>query len=188
VRGTFDEVLNTRPHIDDSNRYAKHLMAWFDRFDRERFLIMRFEELCEDPQRYLDRVCDFIGTSRIAISDRPSAHRPFNLIERAPESRKLAQNARHLRYWLKRRHAYSVIRALASSGLWEFCNVRGEVFLPLSPDERATLTERYLPEVEALEELLKADFSDWKKPVPASYQPGPMLSLSAPARIADDLG
>jgi hypothetical protein len=164
VRGTLDEVLNTRPHLDDANRYATLLTAWFDQFGRERFLIMRYEELCDDPQDYLDRVCDFIGTARIPIADRSQAQRRVNLIVRAPKNRKLAQNARHLRYWLKRRHAYPVIRALGRSGIWEFCNGRGEIFLPPSPAERAMLTERYLPEVEALENLLKIDLSAWKEP------------------------
>lgn len=164
VRGTFDEVLNTRPHIDDGNRYAKHLTAWFDQFGPERFLIMRYEELRDDPQGYLDQVCDFIGTARIPISDHARRQRQVNLIERAPKSRKLAQNARHLGYWLKRRHAYGLTAALRRLGVWEFCNGRGEIFPPLSPEQRALLTERYLPEVEALEELLKIDFSQWKKP------------------------
>jgi hypothetical protein len=164
VRGTFNEVLDTRPHLDDANRYANLLTAWFNQFGRERFLIMPYEELRDDPQAYLDRVCDFIGTARIPIAKRGRGQRRINLIERAPKSRKLAQNARHLRYWLKRRHAYPVIRALGRSGIWEFCNGRGEIFLPLSPETRAMLTERYRPEVEALEELLQIDFSEWKEP------------------------
>ncbi|MGB8682965.1 MAG: sulfotransferase [Candidatus Binatus sp.] len=163
VRGTFDEVLNQRPNIDDGNRYAKQLRAWFDHFDRERFLIMRYEELRDDPQDYLDRVCDFIGTARISIPDDGTGQRRANSIERAPKSRKLAQNARHLRYRLKRRHAYGLIRAMGRTGIWDFCNGRGEIFPALSPEKKAMLAERYLPEVEALEELLKLDFSDWKR-------------------------
>ena len=170
VRGTFEEALNSRPVIDDGNRYAKLLTTWFEHFDRERFLIMRYEELRDDPQRYLDRVCDFIGTARIPISDKANAGTRFNTIERAPKSRKLAQNARHLRYWLKRRHAYPVMRALGSIGVWEFCNGRGEIFRPLSLEQRAMLAERYLPEVEALETLLKIDCSDWKKAGSTSHQ------------------
>ena len=170
VRGTFDEVLNTRPHIDDGNRYAKHLTTWFDQFGRERFLIMRYEELRDDPQGYLDRVCDFIGTARIPISDHARGQRQVNLIERAPKNRKLAQNARHLGYWLKRRHAYGVINVFRLAGVWKFCNGRGEIFPPLSPEQRAMLTERYIPEVEALEELLKIDFSEWKKSGPVPRQ------------------
>ncbi len=168
VRGTFEQVLNTRPHIDDSNRYARHLKAWFEHFGTERFLIMRYEDLRNDPQSYLDRICDFIETPRIPISDHARGQKQVNFIERAPKSRKLAQNARHLRYWLKRRHAYPVIRALGRTGIWEFCNGRGEIFAPLSPEQRAMLAERYLPEVDALEDLLKIDLSEWKAPGAAS--------------------
>jgi hypothetical protein len=164
VRGTFDEVLNTRPHLDDANRYAKTFAAWFQHFDRERFLIMRYEELRDDPQSYLNRVCDFIGMARIPTLDRGRARTRFNSIERAPRSRKLAQNARHLRYRLKRHHAYGAIRALGRIGLWDFCNSGGEIFQPLTPELRERLTERYRPEVEALGQLLELDFSDWKEP------------------------
>ena len=176
VRGSFDEVLNTRPHLDDANRYAKLLTVWFDHFSPERFLITRYEKLRDDPQGYLDQVCDFIGTPRICIANHPNRQTRFNLIQCAPKSRKLAQNARHLRYWLKRRHAYFAIRALGCAGVWEFCSTRGELFRPLSPEQRAMLTERYLPEVEALEQLLQIDFSEWKKPNAATQQPSVLTS------------
>ncbi len=164
VRGTFDDVLNTRPHLDDANRYAKIFTAWFEHFDRDRFLVMRFEELGDDPQGYLNRVCDFIGTPRISVLHDTRARTKYNTIDRAPRSRKLAQNARHLGYWLRRRHAYGVTRALGRMGVWEFCSGGGQIFPPLTPEQRAKLTERYLPEVESLERLLTLDLSDWKKP------------------------
>jgi hypothetical protein len=39
---------------------------------------------------------------------------------------------------------------------------RNEILRPLTADQRAMLTERYLPQVEALEKLLKIDLSEWK--------------------------
>jgi hypothetical protein len=39
---------------------------------------------------------------------------------------------------------------------------RNEILRPLTANQRAMLTERYLPEVEALEKLLKIDLSEWK--------------------------
>lgn len=163
VRGTFDEVLNTRPLLDDANSYAKTFRAWFEHFGRDRFIVMRYEQLCDDPQGYLDHVCDFIGTPRILGLHRALARRRFNTVERAPRSRKLAQNARHLGYRLKRHHAYWAIRALGRIGLWEFCNSGGEVIKPLTREQRVRLSERYLPEIEALERLLELDLSDWKE-------------------------
>jgi Sulfotransferase domain len=164
VRGTFEEVLRTRPHIDVDSRCAEYLAAWFEQFGRERFLIARYEELRSDPQGYLDRICDFTGTGRIRIADRAGVKNAVNSYERAPKSRKLAQNARHLIYRLREHQAYGVINALERAGVWEFCAGRGKIFPSLSSAQKAVLTERYLPEVEALERLLEIDLSDWKKP------------------------
>ena len=48
--------------------------------------------------------------------------------------------------------------------MWEFCGGRGEPYPRLTIEQEERLRERYLPEVEALEELLGIDLSAWKKP------------------------
>ena len=48
--------------------------------------------------------------------------------------------------------------------MWNFCYGRGEPFGRLTPEQEQRLRERYLPEVEALEELLRIDLAAWKKP------------------------
>ena len=67
-------------------------------------------------------------------------------------------------YWLNGHQAYGVVEALDRAGVWEFCHGRGEPFPKLSPEQEARLRERYMPEVEALEDLLRIDLSAWKKP------------------------
>ena len=67
-------------------------------------------------------------------------------------------------YWFKGRQAYGVVNLLERAGVWEFCAGRGEAFPRLTPEQDARLRARYLPEVEALEELLRVDLSAWKKP------------------------
>ena len=89
-------MLNTRPHLDDANRYANLLTAWFDQFGRERFLIMRYEELRDDSQAYLDRVCDSLGPRESQLPKKAASNWQINFIERAPKSRRLTQNKRHL--------------------------------------------------------------------------------------------
>ncbi|MGC1189739.1 MAG: hypothetical protein WA861_04085, partial [Candidatus Binatus sp.] len=53
---------------------------------------------------------------------------------------------------------------LERAGVWNFCYGRGEPFGRLTPEQEQRLRERYLPEVEALEELLRIDLAAWKKP------------------------
>ena len=163
-RGTLEETLAVWPSMAGENRYASHLKEWFETFGRENVLVTFYDELRSEPQKYLNRVTDFIGVETIALADRPQIGSDVNAFSRAPRNRKLARRANHLRIWLKGRQAYGVVKLLERAGLWEFCSGRGELFAPLTAEEDARLRERYLPEVEALEELLAIDLSAWKKP------------------------
>ena len=67
-------------------------------------------------------------------------------------------------YWLQGHQAYGVSDLFERAGIWDFCYGRGELYPRLTPEQEARLRERFLPEVEALEELLTIDLSAWKKP------------------------
>ncbi|HUO05423.1 MAG TPA: sulfotransferase [Candidatus Binataceae bacterium] len=193
ARGTFEQVLNSRPHLDNGNRYARHLTRWFRTFERDRFLILRYEDLRRDPQRYLNQICEFTSVPRFRLSDRGDIGDDVHAFECAPKSRKLAQNARHVMYWLQSHRAYGVINALERAGVWQFCYGRGEKFPPLSPEQESMLLKRYLPEIEALEDLLKIDLSDWKRPrapriAPPIRSDGDAPNLSLAAGIASPGG
>ena len=127
-------------------------------------MVTIYDELRSDPQAYVNRVTDFMGIERIALSARPSIGDDVNSFSRAPKNRKLARNALKFMYWLKGHQAYGLINQLERAGVWEFCAGRGEPFPPLTPEQDARLRERYHPEVEALEEMLMIDLSAWKKP------------------------
>jgi hypothetical protein len=163
ARGSFDEVLESRPNLGSGNRYASHLKMWFDLFGRENVLVTMYDELRTQPQSYLDRVSDFIGIERIALSARPEIRDDVHSFARAPKSARLARDARRMMYWLQGHQAYGAINLLERAGVWDFCYGRGEPFGSLTPEQQQRLRERYLPEVEALEELLGVDLSAWKK-------------------------
>jgi hypothetical protein len=164
AQGSFDEVLKSRPNLGSGNRYASHLQTWFELFGRENVLVTMYDELRAQPQSYLDRVTDFMGVDRIALSARPEIGDDVHSFARAPRSLKLARFARHMMYRLQAHQAYGVSNLLERAGVWDFCYGRGEPFGRLTPEQEQRLRERYLPEVEALEELLRIDLSAWKKP------------------------
>jgi Sulfotransferase domain len=162
--GTFDEVLNAVPHLGSGNRYAEHLAKWFEQFGRENVLVTLYDELRAEPQAYLNRVTDFIGIERIALSPRSDLGDDVNAFAHAPRSGKLAYRATTVMYSLKGHQAYRTIDALDRAGVWDFCHGRGELFPRLTPEQDARLRAHFMPEVEALEELMKIDLSAWKKP------------------------
>jgi hypothetical protein len=123
-----------------------------------------YDELRAEPQQYLNRVTEFIGVERIALTERPQISDDVNAFIRAPKNRRLARKATRLIFWLQGHQAYGVINLFERAGVWEFCSGRGEPFLPLTPEQDARLHERFIPEVETLEEMLMIDLSAWKKP------------------------
>jgi hypothetical protein len=160
--GTFDQIFNTWPSLAGGNRYAFHLKAWFENFGRENVLVTFYDELRAEPRNYLNRVTDFMGVQRIV--ELPQIGNEVNAATHAPRNRRLARRALALEHFLRSHQAYGVINLLDRTRVWEFCRGRGELFPPLTPEQDARLRARYLPEVEALEELLKIDLSAWKKP------------------------
>jgi hypothetical protein len=164
ARGSFEEVVQTRPHIDRGNRYAENLQRWFDAFGRERVLVTWYEDLSSNPQSYLDGFCDFTGIARFPLPPVGSSEKKVNEFQGPPRSRRLAQNARHAMYWLRDRRAYTVINTLERAGVWTFCFSGPNRYPRLTADQDARLRQRYLPDVEALESLLGCDLSRWKRP------------------------
>ncbi len=164
ARGTFLDLVDARPHLLRGNRYAAHLAEWFDLFGRERVLVMFYEELRNDQQAYINRICAFIGIAPIDLSRIKVAGEGVNSYERAPKNRHLAQNARHVKYFLKDHGFYRTINAIENAGIWDFCVGRGDKFPRLSAEEDARVRPLFVPEVEELEKLLGCDLTDWKAP------------------------
>ncbi|HKV54607.1 MAG TPA: sulfotransferase [Candidatus Binataceae bacterium] len=163
TRVTFEQAVSRYREIAEMNRYAFHLKAWQEAFGRDGVLICLYDDLERDPQGYLDQVCNFVGIPTFAIEGSAGAVR-VNSFPTAPRNRRLAQNARHARDWLRAHRAYRTIRVLDRVGVWRFCFEGGERFPPLEPDLEARLKERFRPEVEALEQLIGRDLSAWKTP------------------------
>ncbi|HEX3408916.1 MAG TPA: sulfotransferase [Candidatus Binataceae bacterium] len=145
-----------------NSRYAHHLSRWFERFGRERTLVMIHDDLEASPQEYLDRVCAFIGVQRIELAGSRFAHERLNRMMRAPRSPRLAKIARRLRVMLER-HQMDRARAILTP-VFDYCGGGGELFAPMLPATEAALRERLRPEIEALETLINRDLSSWKTP------------------------
>jgi hypothetical protein len=172
ARGEFLELIEARPHLLRANRYAAHLAEWFELFGRDRVLVLFYEELRDDRQVYLDRICTFIGIPRIELARTAVAREGVNSYERAPKNRHLAQNARHVKYFLKDHGLYRTINLLESAGVWEFCVGRGEPFPKLSLEDDARMRPKFLAEIEQLEKLLGCDLSHWKTPASQRMRSG----------------
>ncbi|MGH7948896.1 MAG: sulfotransferase domain-containing protein, partial [Candidatus Binataceae bacterium] len=126
TRLEFEQALDRHRQPADANRYAFHLARWFDRFGRDRVMVTFYDYLRADPQRFLDPITDFVGLDRVNLARVSVSDEGRNAAERAPRNRKLAQNARHVLFWLEERRAIPVIDFFERAGVWRFCFERGE--------------------------------------------------------------
>jgi hypothetical protein len=171
TRVSFEESLTAHPNIAEGSRYAFHLTNWFQRFGREPVLITFYDELHDNPQAYLDRICGFIGIEPISLQQAQPAKRSVNAIDRPARNRKRARKAQRWLGNLRDHRAYRTIDLLDRLGFWDFSFGGGEPFPALDPEVERRVRERFRPEVVALEDLIGVDLSRWKLPRAARATP-----------------
>lgn len=115
-----------------------------------------------DPQSYLDRLVDFLGVSRFALTSaqRRSVHTSDHLTH--PWSYACTRNATRLANWLKAQRFDKLVAALRDSPVRQFFLGGGEPFRQLSHDLAFRLCARFLPEVEKLEKTLQRSLPEWR--------------------------
>ncbi len=167
TRVGFEETIAKNQVVKESTRYTHYLRKWQERFGEQSVLVCLYDDLEASPQAYLDSICDFIGAPRVAVEGLALATERINTVTRAPRSRRLAQNARNARDWMRVNRWHRTLDLLNRLGVWRFCFERGEEFPPLAPEIEARLRRQFLPEVESFERLIGRDLSAWKLPADA---------------------
>lgn len=159
--GFEEEVMRPDSRIRESNRYAFHLRGWRETFGAANVATFFYDDLEADEQAYVDSICDFLAVPRVDLSQ----VRQFlvrNSVPRAPRSVRVAGWAHRFRIWLKSQRADRLVSAFDRWGLWRLLNQGSREFAPLDPEVEARMRKLFLPEVEALEELIGRDLTAWK--------------------------
>jgi hypothetical protein len=181
TRVSFEETVANNRIIHESSRYAHHLMNWQRGFGTDRVLACLYDDLEQSPQRFLDAICDFIGAKRIKVEGSAIASERVNTVTHAPRSRKLAQNARNARDWMRLHRWHRAVALLERAGVWRICFGGGEEFGALDPEIDARLRAHFRPEIDALERLIDRDLSAWKTTRTDAPSHTPIMKSSAVA-------
>ena len=144
-------------------------------------LVCFYDDLEKSPQDFLERICDFIDAKRINVEGSAIASERVNTVTHAPRSRKLAQNARNARDWMRLHRWHRTVDLLERAGVWRFSFGGGEHFGALDADVDARLREHFREEIEALERLTGRDLSAWKTGRTSSRSHPPMMKSRATA-------
>ena len=159
---SFEDAVFRHDKMLASSRYASLLREWHNLFGAENVLVALNDDLVADSQTYLDRITDFIGTSRITVPQSLATRNRENTIETAPRSAWLARRGRSFRSWLGSHQFYRTRTFFDRRGVWRFCSEGGERFLPLDHALKYRLQQLLESEIEQLEELIGRDLANWK--------------------------
>ncbi|MGH7863490.1 MAG: sulfotransferase family protein [Candidatus Binataceae bacterium] len=162
TRVGFEETVARNEVIRESSRYAHHLREWQRLFGADRVLVLLYDDLESNPQSYLDRVCAFLQIPAIPLAEIVLSAQKINEVAVAPRSRRIAQNARNARDWMREHKWRGTLSALERLGVWRWCFGGGEQFAPMDADVEMRLRAYFRSEVEAFEALTGRDLSDWK--------------------------
>jgi hypothetical protein len=148
-------------HYIGLGRYGEQLEHIFAMFPREQVLVIRYRQLVDEPAATLDGIFDFLGVEKGLVTEIPrqnvTAHPEATLAHRA-----VAQTLR----------AGSAVGRFLPGSAAAGLTARMEQFLqrdnrerqPLSWQQRQELIPRFEADLELLERVLGADFSDWRTP------------------------
>jgi hypothetical protein len=148
-------------HYTGLSRYGQQLEHLFSLFPREQVLVIRYRQLVDEPAKTLDEIFGFLGVERGLVTQIPRenvtthpeatlAHRAVALLLRASAAggRFLPGSALDgLTGWLER-----------------YLQRHSRERQPLGWDQRQALIPRFEADLELLERVLDADFSDWRTP------------------------
>jgi hypothetical protein len=161
TRDSFERALELVPAMTVGNLYAHHLADWYAKFGEDRVLMIFFEELRQNPQAYLDKVCDFIGIDKPDVASLHLPSKAFNSHALQPRIPAIARRGRRAMNWLRDRGYDGAVDMLDRAGVWKLC-FAGR-FPPMDPEVEARLRRQYLPQIEELEKMTRCDLSSWKR-------------------------
>jgi len=163
-RWNFEEAVFKDPELVESGRYATHLKAWRATFGKDRVIAMVYDDLRRDPQGYVNKISEFIGIPRFALSpDLRRTHESEDLTH--PRVYFLTRAAHQIADWFKAERLDGLVAVAKRRILLKFLLRSGRKFEALSPKIAGSVYEIFRAEVEELESLLNRDFSSWKPQV-----------------------
>ncbi|HUO05420.1 MAG TPA: sulfotransferase domain-containing protein [Candidatus Binataceae bacterium] len=161
---SFEQALTMHTRAVEDSRYAFYLVMWQQKFGKENVLITFYDDLRDNPQQFVDSICNFIGIPSIPLAGLKISDTAVHSLDRAALNHRRAVNGHHFLNRLRRRGAYRTIDVLGRAGLWKYTFGGGEPFPALPPDVEARIRERFRPEISALERLIGRDLTAWKVP------------------------
>lgn len=162
---TFDKFLETYPQLLEYGRYHHNLQPFLKLFPRERIHLMLYEDIQKDPVAFYRGICEFLELDSTFVPPLVSQRLNPRTVLRSRALRDLrcaigdfmvsTPTTRKVRAGLVRLGAGRL-----ATKLFRLNEKPGSV-PPMTPETRQRLVEFFRRDMEALEELLQRDLSQW---------------------------
>jgi Sulfotransferase domain len=158
----FEDAVVLDRELIESGRYATHLRAWQQAFGSDQVLATFFDDLREDPQRFVHTLADFIGIPRFTLA----AHEIQAIYKSEtmshPRSYRRTHRGIQIADWLKAQHLGRLVATITRSPLRKLFLGGGVPFSPLTQELSQTIFDLFCDEIEQLESMVNRDLSGWK--------------------------
>ena len=148
-------------HYTGLSRYGEQLERVFSLFPRDQVLVIRYRQLVDEPAKTLDEIFTFLGVEPGLITEIPrenvTSHPEATLTHRVVALLLRANTAVGRFVPVKTTDA-------VTARLERYLQRHSRERQPLSWDQRQALIPRFEADLERLERVLGADFSDWRAP------------------------
>ena len=128
----------------------------------EQLLPLVYDDLCKDPQSFVDQVADFVGTPRftLTMSQRLWVHASEAMTH--PWNYQTTRSASSIADWCKAHRLDRLVAAVRNSPLKKIFLGSGTPFKDVPEEVLSKLSDLFRPEVEELEILLQRNLSAWR--------------------------
>lgn len=165
---TFEDFVARDPMCLDSSDYAQQIEEYLKYFPREQLLLLRQEKLDRDPSSVLETVLRFLGLPLLELGEEfgPKVNTSASYLKVAARKH-LVRSVKSLPGMMVLDKALPsplkqwVLRALERSPYGSLVARLYEP-VPMRPETRQALLERYSRSVHRIEHLMDEDLSDWR--------------------------
>lgn len=155
----FSQFIEENEGFLDLSRYVEPIERWLRYFDRDRFLVLVFEEDLPDPEQTRRKLAAFLGVDR---SQFPSGAGEGSQNERyLPVLGGLYSWATNVAEQLRKKDMDWLVHLAKQSGVKHAFGKKKVEDKQMDADVRASLNNRLLGQVGRIEELTGKDLSVW---------------------------
>lgn len=158
----FEEAMIYDPELSESSRYVANFRAWQTALGPPQVLACVYDDLCENPQSFVDGITDFIGIPRFKLTPSQVGYVESSDALTHPRSYYRTRSATLMADWLKARRFGNLVATVKNSPVRRLLLGGGSMFAELPLEFSRKLYESFRCEVEQLEGLLHRDLSAWK--------------------------